>query len=114
MPYKNSKKQLEYQRGWARKNRTTNRRKTRTKLRTIIESAKNVPCMDCGTQYPSYVMDFHHRDPSTKDFTINQSGNRGIAKVKEEIIKCDVICANCHRERTHNHVIEPDGEAVVS
>jgi hypothetical protein len=67
-------------------------------IREIIEAAKSVPCMDCGIQYPFYVMDFDHRDPSEK--TINVGTARSKSKTIEEIEKCDVVCANCHRERT--------------
>ncbi len=33
---------------------------------SIINKAKNVPCLDCGILYPSYVMDFDHREPAKK------------------------------------------------
>lgn len=70
--------------------------------RMIITGAKNVPCMDCGIRYPSYVMDFDHRDPSTKRFSIGrQVASYGIDALRAEIAKCDVVCANCHRIRTY-------------
>lgn len=66
----------------------------------IIKAAKSRPCADCGRQYPSYVMQFDHlRD---KDFSIGQRGrNRSRRLLLAEIEKCDVVCANCHAERTH-------------
>ena len=64
----------------------------------IIKDAKDVPCADCGIKYPSYVMDFdHQRD---KAFTIARTSNATIQQIREEIQKCEVVCANCHRERT--------------
>jgi hypothetical protein len=72
------------------------------RMRNYVIEAKNVPCMDCGVSYPSYVMDFDHRDPSQKVANVSQLARRGNwIKIKAEIEKCDVICANCHRERTH-------------
>lgn len=68
----------------------------------IVHEAKDKPCMDCGVRYPPYVMDFDHRDPGTKKFNIALVNK--ISSVKaliEEIAKCDVVCSNCHRERTH-------------
>lgn len=58
--------------------------------------------MDCGIKYPKYVMDFDHRDPVTKRFSIGADiGSMSLTRIVEEAAKCDVVCANCHRERTH-------------
>jgi len=72
-----------------------------SKLRALITEAKNKPCMDCGVSYPYYVMDLDHRDSTTKIDKVSHlvfSGSENI--VKNEIAKCDVVCANCHRIRT--------------
>lgn len=47
-----------------------------------------------------YVLDFHHKDPSTKSFSISSNPNVSISNKKfiEEIEKCVLLCANCHRE----------------
>lgn len=66
----------------------------------FIREAKNVPCMDCGVRYPFFVMDFDHRDGDEKLSAVARMANVGWAKVKAEILKCDVVCANCHRVRT--------------
>lgn len=52
----------------------------------LINSYKDRPCEDCGIKYPPYVMDLDHM---------------AFNKITEEMNKCDVICANCHRERTN-------------
>ena len=67
----------------------------------IIREAKAGPCMDCGQSYPYYVMDFDHRDPSQKSGNINEVMLTGERRLREEIDKCDVVCSNCHRKRTH-------------
>lgn len=80
---------------------TAKAEKEKAELRKIIIDAKAVPCADCGQQYPSYVMDFDHlRD---KSFSIGNAAQRGWSKIKvlAEIEKCEVVCSNCHRERTH-------------
>lgn len=75
-------------------------RKSRDKLRQAVIDAKDVPCMDCGIKYPSYVMDFDHRED--KLFDVSRGVNDyGMKKLLAEIAKCDVVCANCHRFRTH-------------
>ena len=72
------------------------------KRRALIDSFKSVPCMDCGEVYPPYVMDFDHRPENEKSFTISKSLNVDLEKLMMEIEKCDVVCSNCHRMRTHN------------
>jgi hypothetical protein len=69
--------------------------------KVIIQAAKEKPCVDCGKSYPSYVMDFDHVR-GDKLFGIGGTcGHKTHAKLLAEIDKCDVVCANCHRERTH-------------
>lgn len=60
---------------------------------------ENTPCADCGKKYPYYVMDFDHQ--FGKKFTISSSCKAvSEKKLREEIKKCEVVCSNCHRERT--------------
>lgn len=74
----------------------------RERKRELISSYKDKPCKDCGIKYPSYVMDFDHLDREQKSFNISSSINKmSIQQIEEEILKCDVICANCHRIRTY-------------
>jgi hypothetical protein len=73
------------------------------RVRRLIAAAKAVPCQDCGQRYPPYVMEFDHLDPSTKSFNISdvRYNAHSLRRIKVEIAKCEVVCANCHRERTH-------------
>jgi hypothetical protein len=89
----------------ARHNARTNaaRMQRVRRIQEIVREAKDVPCADCGQSYPYYVMDFDHVR-GTKAFNLatavrKASGN--FKKLFDEIAKCDVVCANCHRERTH-------------
>ena len=71
------------------------------KLALIME-AKATPCVDCGIQYPHYVMDLDHRDPSTKPFNLSDGYSAfGYATILEEIAKCDVVCSNCNSARAY-------------
>jgi hypothetical protein len=73
-------------------------------LRATIRAAKNRPCADCGQEYPPYVMDFDHREGETKVCNVSAlHAERRVSmkKLLAEIAKCDLVCANCHRERTH-------------
>lgn len=73
--------------------------------RELIRQAKSRPCADCGIQYPYYVMDFDHRDGKNKTFTISEVARITNKSLWREIEKCDVVCSNCHRERTHRRLL---------
>jgi hypothetical protein len=68
-----------------------------------LRTAKDRPCHDCGVRYPSHVMDFDHRPGEVKMATISalMGGACRLSVLEAEAAKCDVVCANCHRERTH-------------
>ena len=55
-------------------------------------------CMDCGYSACFEVLQFHHRDPKTKDFRLGKF-NGSLARLRAEAAKCDLVCANCHRMR---------------
>jgi hypothetical protein len=66
-----------------------------------IRAAKQSPCADCGGQFPPECMDFDHiAERGPKLFNLSKSGTRVLQAVLDEIAKCDVICANCHRIRS--------------
>lgn len=84
-----------------------NSRKNANKDRAItiqmVNEAKSKPCADCGHKYPYYVMDFDHLPGTEKvdGISVMRANGRSRKLILEEIAKCDVVCANCHRERTH-------------
>ena len=72
----------------------------------VMREAKAVPCADCGGRYPYYVMDLDHRPDEIKRFNVSSSHLIGSMKaLLAEIAKCDVVCANCHRERTYQRTV---------
>ena len=75
----------------------------RKAIRALITRAKDRPCADCGVRYPRYVMDFDHRDPAAKRYSIGRDGlsKLTVQEFLSEVAKCDVVCANCHRTRTY-------------
>ena len=66
---------------------------------TIKELKEKTPCKDCGKHYPYYVMQFDHI--KDKDFNIGARTSVSVKKLKLEIDKCEIVCANCHAERTY-------------
>jgi hypothetical protein len=75
------------------------------KRREFARKIKERPCADCGIQYPFYVMDFDHREDETKEFALNSLTRVTMKALLSEIAKCDVVCANCHRERTYQRIL---------
>lgn len=82
--------------------RLKNRRRQKEALDALREYKTGKPCLDCGVEYPYYVMDLHHRDPLEKKSVVGKRAASGVKALLREAAKCDLICANCHRERTHN------------
>lgn len=71
------------------------------RMLAITDEAKDVPCLDCGGRFLPCAMDFDHRPGEEKVMSVAQLVTRGNeAKLRAEIAKCDVVCANCHRVRT--------------
>lgn len=69
----------------------------RTKQRAIAYLGGK--CNICDYNKCVYALEFHHRDPKQKSFGISSSGStRAWARVKKELDKCVLLCANCHRE----------------
>lgn len=58
------------------------------------------PCMDCGESDP-IVLDLDHvRGQKVANVSQLVHNTRSLNAIKEEIAKCEVVCANCHRRRT--------------
>ena len=72
-------------------------------VREFIQAYKESnPCADCSEYFPYYVMDFDHLDASSKSGTVASLIKHGMSyRLWEEIDKCELVCSNCHRERTH-------------
>lgn len=77
-----------------------NRKAQATKL-AFVRALREAPCKDCGVKYPYYVMEFDHRDSKLKKFSLGRIQSCTWKALHAEIEKCDVVCANCHRTRTH-------------
>jgi len=76
----------------------------RNRTRAFISNyLKTNPCVDCG-ETDTVVLEFDHiGEAGTKEFNISDATRigYGITKLKAEIAKCEVRCANCHRKKTY-------------
>lgn len=83
---------------------------TRAAWTIATEAKDNVPCADCGVPYRYWVMQLDHvPERGAKSFTIALTYTGGVRRVLvtreqlvAEIAKCEVVCGNCHAERTHS------------
>lgn len=99
----------------------THRERERTRVRDRqrariyqLRRLRERPCADCGGVFESHQMDFDHRDGSVKAFRLTSGSSmlRSERLVQDEIAKCDVVCANCHRIRTQRrHAARPRGHS---
>lgn len=68
----------------------------------ILDYLKHHPCVDCDEADP-IVLEFHHLRDKTCEIS-NLRMTYSIARIKKEIAKCIVLCANCHRRRTYRKI----------
>lgn len=72
-------------------------------VREFVTRLKQSPCTDCGGRFEPFLMEFDHREGTTKVSDVSQLLKNGppMAKVLLEIGKTDLVCVMCHRDRTH-------------
>jgi hypothetical protein len=74
----------------------------RTKIKLL--EYKGGKCEICGYDRCNRALQFHHRNPLEKDFTIS-GRSLSFDRLKDEVDKCVLVCANCHSE-IHDGIIE--------
>lgn len=81
---------------------------SKTNLADYIDKIKSqTPCLVCSQYFPPECMDFDHRNPTEKLFNIElmrRYSVKNISKLLEEMAKCDILCACCHRIKTKRSV----------
>lgn len=75
----------------------------RTKQRLV--DYKGGKCERCGYDRCLAALEFHHTDPTQKDFGVSGSTVANFERMKTEVDKCILVCSNCHRE-IHQELIE--------
>ena len=71
----------------------------RLNLKKKAVQYKGGKCCKCGYDKCQDALDFHHVNPNEKDFAISAKGYlKSWEKIKTELDKCLLVCANCHRE----------------
>lgn len=67
-----------------------------------IDAYKTGPCVDCNKCYNPWQMQFDHvPGRGIKTAEVSSLVNCSLSRIEEEIAKCDLVCANCHANRTY-------------
>lgn len=69
------------------------------RYKEVIRALKNLPCSRCGHAYHPAAMHFDHVR-GDKLFNIGEGPRKTASQLRTEILKCDVLCANCHMDLT--------------
>ena len=86
----------------ANKEHEINVRNTRANAirKQFVEYKQNCSCVNCGEDR-WYVLEFHHIDEKIEAVSVLVSNRAAWNTILNEIEKCDVLCANCHKEVHH-------------
>ena len=91
-------------------NKYCTERSIQKKIDAIIY--KGSKCNDCDISYPKYpyvIFDFHHTNPTNKDFDWSKMRLISKERMLSELDKCDLFCSSCHRIRHHKELVAPQG-----
>ena len=107
MPYKNKEDKKAYDRKWYSLHRKDRNKYIRKNQRERMQKRKNRiyeeagdKCSKCGYDKCRAALEFHHLNSDEKHPYVARMFNNGLSykKIKAEIEKCILLCANCHRE----------------
>lgn len=107
MPYKDIEKQKAAQKAHYEANKgkyKDSSRAARIRRFAKLMELKDKPCMDCGIKYPPYVMEYDHISNDKLDSIANLLQKASWQRILDEIAKCELVCANCHRIRTYKRL----------
>jgi predicted transcriptional regulator len=106
-----SKGTISYHLGAGQKEKNIQRQNDRrNKVRSYLQDVKqDSVCTDCGENYPYWIMEFDHL--GDKSFTIGDACREGrtLEVIKAEVAKCEIVCANCHKNRTYMRAMRDGG-----
>lgn len=116
MPYKDKEKQKQAQHESYLRNKKQVRERTKTQREAIRQHVRdlktNTPCADCDQQYHYCAMQFDHLSDDKVETVARLASTNGWKKVKEEIVKCEIVCSNCHHIRTFNRMLARLSQSV--
>lgn len=77
----------------------------RFKAKKLIDELKEkTPCVDCKQTFPAICMDFDHLNDKFKNIS-QMLQKYSVKRIFQEVSKCEIVCSNCHRIRTHDRLL---------
>lgn len=73
----------------------------------LINYKTGKSCTDCGIIYPHYVLEFDHLRDKVFELAYAVARGYSLDVIRNEIAKCELVCANCHKTRTFNRKHTP-------
>ena len=98
----------EYERNWysttgKEKRLAANKRWRERKNQEFKSFKRTLKCSRCPEDHIA-CLDFHHLDPTTKEKSVSKvAKDWSLERLKKEVAKCIVLCANCHRKEHYNN-----------
>ena len=120
MPFKDDQTRKAYMKEYSRKHYEANlerykfraaasNKKLRLRNRDYIKNIKeSSPCSDCEKFYPYYVMHFDHIYDKNGSVSDLSRASSSLERIQKEIDNCELVCANCHAERTYSRAYDED------
>jgi len=90
---------------WKTRKKELQKRRRRDLVDRVREYLSEHPCSECE-EADIFVLDFDHIDRDNKHLAISDMLRLGygLKRIMEEIGKCRVLCANCHRRHTRTQM----------
>tara|TARA_S200002703_G_scaffold90601_1_gene78114 strand:+ start:422 stop:814 length:393 start_codon:yes stop_codon:yes gene_type:complete len=70
----------------------------------LTRQGKKYECELCGYNLNYAALNFHHINPATKKFAVNDGKSRSLELLESEVRKCQLLCANCHAQEHNPHL----------
>lgn len=117
MPYKDIEKQKAAQKAYYEKNKEKVKQVARDRRNLVVRYVQQYKqergCTDCKIMYPYWILELDHLPEFTKIGNVaTMVATHSFEDVKAELAKCEVVCANCHKDRTRNRLIS-SGESIL-
>lgn len=78
-------------------------RKWRLSVKIRLVDRLGGECKMCGYDSCIDALEFHHKDPTKKDFQISKCKDYSFDRLIKEVDKCILLCSNCHKEEHYNN-----------
>lgn len=117
MAFKNKEDQAKYHREvWYPRNKKRrlelNSAWRNEQIRKYKEYKSTLFCAICGEK-ETVCLEFHHKDANKKDMSVAEMRSHSFEKILEEIDKCVILCANCHR-KVHAGLVQLEEQGLCN